>query len=118
MQFGDADVECLAGHFDDFLDTVLEAVGVAFFAGKGAKLAAQDAVVGIVDVAIDNVAGIVAVLPLPNEIGDRADGIEVFAFKQAQAVGFGNTFTGDNFLVDVAQFAAFEKKAHRNLNPP
>src|SRR5205085_12533316 len=55
---------------------------------------------------------------LPHEISDRADRIEVFALEEAQAVRIGNAFAGDNFVVDVAQFAAFEKKAHRNLNPP
>ena len=45
VQLGDAQAQRLAGLGDDFFDGELEAVGVALFAGEGAELAAQDAVI-------------------------------------------------------------------------
>ena len=65
VQFRDAERQRLARLLDNFLDGMLEAVGVALFAGEGAELAAQDAVIGVIDVAVDDVAGAIADLALP-----------------------------------------------------
>ena len=97
---------------DDFLDGELEAVGVAFLARERAELARQDAVIRVVDVAVDDVAGAVADLFLPRKIRDGADGVQVLGFKQPQRVGLGNAFAGDDLVVNVAQFAALNEKIH------
>ena len=62
VQFGDAQLQRLARLVDNFLNGELEAVGVAFLLREGAELAGENAVIGIVDVAVDDVAG--AVLPI------------------------------------------------------
>ena len=60
VQFRDAELQRLARLLDNFLDGKLEAVGVAFLARERAELAGQDAVIRVVDVAVDDVAGAVA----------------------------------------------------------
>ena len=53
---------------DDFVDRLFESVRVAFLGGEGAKLAGEDADVGVVDVAIEDVGGDVAVFPFPHRV--------------------------------------------------
>jgi hypothetical protein len=60
VQFRDAELQGFPRLFNDLLDGQLEAVGVAFLARERAELARQDAVVRVVDVAVDDVAGAVA----------------------------------------------------------
>ena len=91
VQFGHAHGQGLARFLRDFLDGELHAVGVALFAGEGAELAAQDAVVGVVDVAVDDVAGAGAVFAPANQIGERAEGVEVLAFKKTQGLLVGES---------------------------
>ncbi len=92
---------------------MLEAVGVALFAGERAELAAQDAVVGVIDVAIDDVAGAVAGFALAGQVRDGADGVQVLRFKQPERVGLGNAFARGDLVVKVAQSAALGEKIHR-----
>src|SRR5438874_1027441 len=90
VQLGDADTESFAGHLNDFFDRVLEAIGVPFFARKSAEFAAQDAVVRVVDVAIEDVSGALAIDAFARKIGDGADGVKVFALEEPEGVLFGN----------------------------
>ena len=113
VQLGDAQAQRLAGLGDDFLDAKLEAVGVALLAGEGAELAAQDAVVRVVDVAVDDVAGAAARFALASEVGDGADGVEVFALEQAESVGLGDPLAGGDLVIEVAEFAALDEKLHK-----
>ena len=110
VQFRDSKRQRFARLLHDFLDRQLKTVLVALFAGEGAELAAQDAVIRVIDVAVDDVAG--AVLALVHKIGDGPRRVEVFALEQPQGVGFGNPFASDDFVVKVAQFAALENKVH------
>src|SRR5207247_5757684 len=86
VQLSNTERQSLPGDLDHFLRTILKAIRVPFLAGKGAELAAQDAVVGIVQVTIENVAGAVADLSRPHKIGDGSDGIQVLALKKPQSV--------------------------------
>ena len=112
VQFRDAEFQRLARLLDHLRDAQLEAVGVAFLARERAELAAQDAVVGVVEVAIDDEAGAIAHLLLSRKIGDGAEGVEVLGFKQPQRVGLGNTFARGDLVVEVAQFAALNEEIH------
>jgi hypothetical protein len=114
MEFRDAEVKCFASFLDDFIQAQLESVGIALLAGEGTELAAQDAVIGIVDVAVDDVTGAIAHFALPRQISNCADGIEVFAFEEPQGVAFGNAFAGGNLVVKVAQLAALNEKLHQS----
>jgi hypothetical protein len=114
MKFGDTEMQRFARLLNDFVDTELKAVRIAFFPGEGAELAAQDAVVGVIDVAIDDVARTVADFLLSREVGDGANDVQVFALEKAQGIGFGDALTCDNFVVDISQWAALNEKLHEN----
>src|SRR4051812_3443861 len=101
VQFGHADVQGGTSFLDDFLNGQLESIGIPLLFGESAKLAAQDAVVGVVNIAINDVAGTVAVFALADQLGNGADGVEVFGFEQAKGVGIGNALTGCDFVVQV-----------------
>ncbi len=116
VQFGDAQSQRLARLLDDLSDGELEAVGVAFLAGERAELAAQDAVVRVVDVAVDDVAGAVADLLLAREVGDGADGVQILALEQPERIGFGNAFAGGDLVVEVAQFAVLNEEIHSSAD--
>ena len=89
VQLGDAYAESVSRFLHDFLHRELETVCIAFFASEGAKLSqTQDAVIPVVDVTIDDVAGAVAVLPLAHDFSHRTNCVQVFGLKQAQRIGF------------------------------
>src|SRR2546430_14908763 len=112
VQLRDAQRQRFARLLNDFVRGQLETVLVALLAREGAELAAQDAVVRVVDVAVDDVAGAAAVLALVYKVGDGADRIEVFALEQPQGVGFGNPLAGHDLVVNVAQLAALYEEVH------
>ena len=112
VQFRDAQFRGLLRFFHDFFDAVLNAVRVALFAGKGAELAAQDAVIGVIDVAIDDVAGAVARLARPDQVGDGAQRVKVLALQEAQGVLVGYALACVDFFVKVAQLVILPEKFH------
>ena len=85
VQLSEAEAQGLTPFLHDLLDGMLEAVGIAFLAGEGAELTGEDAVVGVVDIAIEDVAGALADFALADEVGDGADGVQVAAFEEAIA---------------------------------
>ena len=99
VQFSDAERERLARLLHNLFDGQLKAVGVAFLARERAELARQDAIIRVVDVAVDDVAGAVAGFFLARQIGDGADGVQVLRFKQPERVGLGNAFAGGDLVV-------------------
>ncbi len=113
VQFRDAELQRLARLLDHLRNRQLETVGVAFLARERAELAGEDAVVRVVDVAVDDVAGAIADFLLSREISDCADGVQVLGFKQPQRVGVGNAFAGGDLVVKVAQFVALDVEVHR-----
>src|ERR1700756_936680 len=100
MQFGDADGQRLTRLLDHLLDRELEAVRIALLAGERAELAAQDAVVGIVEIAGDDVTGAVAALFLARKIGDATDGVQVLGFEEPQRVVLRNALARRDLVVD------------------
>jgi hypothetical protein len=96
----------------DFLHRELKSVRVSLLPGKGAELAAQDAVVRVVDIAIDDEAGAIARLSLPGKVRDGAQRVEVLALEEPQRLGIGYPLSVGDFPMDVAQFAVLNKKVH------
>ena len=115
VQFGDAELQRFPRLFNDLLDGQLEAVGVAFLARERAELAREDAIVRVVDVAVDDVAGAVAGFFLARQIGDGADGVQILRFKQPQRISLGNAFAGGDLVVQVAQFAVLNEEIHGSI---
>ena len=113
VQFRDANLQGLSRFRDNFLDRQLKTVRVALLTRERAELARQDAVIGIIDVAIDDEAGaVVAGFFLPCKIRNRADGVQILRFKQPQRGDLGNALARDDFVVNVAKFAALNEKIH------
>src|SRR5438477_4240667 len=73
MQLGDPQAQRVTGLGGDFFHVELKTVRIALFSGEGAELAAQDAIIRVVDVAIDNIARAVPNLALAREVRNRAD---------------------------------------------
>jgi hypothetical protein len=57
VQFSDPEAQRFAGFLDDCFDAELKAVRVPFFARERAELAAQDAVIGVINVPINDITG-------------------------------------------------------------
>jgi hypothetical protein len=112
VQFGDAEGERFLRIFSHLLDGQLEAVGVAFLAGERTELAAQDAVVRIVDVTVQDIGGVVAHLPLPRLIGQRAESVQILGLEQPQRIRLVEAFAGSGFFAEVTKFAALKKEVH------
>src|SRR5690242_13417094 len=68
MQLGDAQAQRITGFGGDFFHGELKTVGIAFFSGESAELAAQDAIIRVVDVTIDDIARAVTNLALAREV--------------------------------------------------
>src|SRR5687768_9787445 len=118
VKLRDAEVQGLARFVHHLLDGELKAIGVTLLASKSAELAAQDAIVGVIDVAVDDIAGAVANLSVAHKIRNRAHRVQVFAFEEPERLVFVNAFARDYLVVDVAQLAALQKKFHCTRNPP
>ena len=82
VQLGDPDGEGLLRLLHHVRHGQFEAVGVPFFSRERAELAAQDAVVGVVEISIENVARAVVVFAAVDLIGQLAKRVEVVALKQ------------------------------------
>src|SRR5436305_11482813 len=105
VQFGDPEAHRFARFLDDFFDAELEAVCIAFLARERTKLAAQDAIIRVIDIAIDDVAGAIgtgAEPELPGEISDSPKSVQVFAFKEAESGSCGNALARADLVIKIA----------------
>src|ERR1700730_15419699 len=105
MNFCDPKTSGLGNCVNNFLDRALESVGIAFFGSECAKLTGENSNVGIVDVAIENVGGIVAILLLAHRAGNDAKRVEVAAPIQIECVSLGNTLPRLDFIRNRPKFA-------------
>jgi hypothetical protein len=108
MEFGDPDLEGFAGFLDHFIDGEFESVLVTFFAGEGAELAAEDAVIGIIDVAVDDVAGARLVALAVGEVGEAADGGDIGVLQEVECLLFGEALAVVDFIGDGAEDLAYQ----------
>ena len=80
-------------------------------------LSGENAVVGIVDVAVDDVRGAVTHLAFRGQHGQPAEGIEVRRAVQAEGVIGLQAYAGLHLLGEIGQFALLKNKiAHHNLH--
>jgi hypothetical protein len=112
MQLRNAQVEGFASFLRDFVNRELETVGIAFLARERAELATQDAVVGVVDVAIDNVAGTIPNLSVSGEISDCSHRVQVLALKEAERLILGNSLARCDLIIEIAQIAPLDEELH------
>jgi hypothetical protein len=91
---------------DDLLNGELKTIGIALLPGEGAELAAEDAIIGVIQVAIDQVGGMGADAAVAEFIGQGTEGVEVAGSEEAQ--GF---FGGEAFSVEEALTEGMERGA-------
>ena len=73
----DSKAERFSHHADNFVNRVFKGVCIALLRGESAELAGEDANIGIIDVTIVNVGGVVAVLSLAHDVGDHAKRVKI-----------------------------------------
>src|SRR5262245_26807809 len=95
VQFGDPKVKRFAGFLNNFINRKLETIRVALFTGKGAELAAENAIIRIIDIAINDIASPVADPALASEISDGTKCIQIFGFEKPQSIDIRNPFARD-----------------------
>src|SRR5215831_10207641 len=78
MQFSDPKLHCLPRFLNNFLDRVLKSIRVPLLSCKRTKLAAQDAIVRVIDVAVDDVACVIAHFFAAREVRDRPNRVKIF----------------------------------------
>ena len=78
VHFSNTKGKRFADDTDDLINRIFKRVSVAFFRGESAELAGEDADVGVVDVAIVDVGGVVAIPAFPHCIGDHANRVKIF----------------------------------------
>ena len=114
VQFRNSQLQRLARFLDDLLDGELETVGITFFPRKRAELAAQNTVIRIIDVTIENVTGMVPDFALAPAMGHCAERMEILALEKPQSVRFREALPGGYLVVKIAEFAALSKEMHTN----
>src|SRR5262249_42870135 len=88
----------------------LKTIRIALLSRERAELATQDAVVGIIDVAINDIAGPIADHSLARQVSDRSHGVQILALEEPQRIGLGNSLACGNLVIKVPQFAPQKKK--------
>ena len=83
VEFRDPQRQGLLRLLHHLLHSELEAIGIPPLAAEGTELAAQDAVVGEVDVAVEDVVARRPFLALVGQIGQGSQCVEVLGRKQA-----------------------------------
>ena len=100
VDFGDADIEAALHAVEDFINGHLKGVLLVFARSECAELAAEDAVVGVVDVEVVDVGADVPVLALADDVGDCAEGVQVAAAVEGEGVGIGDALAVAHLVVD------------------
>jgi hypothetical protein len=112
MQFGDAEGEGFAGFGQHLVEGQLEAVGVAFLAGEGAELATEDAVIGVIEVAVDEVGGVGSDAAVAEFVGQGTEGVEVAGSEEGQGFLGGEALAVEESLAKGLERGALPAAVH------
>src|ERR1051326_8840486 len=104
MDFGDPKRERFPHSANDFINRRLEGVRIALFCGKSAKLARKNADVGVIDVTVMNVSGVVTVFSLAQNVSDHSRRVEVMRAVKRDRIGLSESLGCLNFLGDRPEF--------------
>ena len=77
MHFSDPERKSFFNDANDLLNRIFKSVGIALPGSEGAELTRKNADIGVVDITVMNVAGIIAVLSFAHEIGHHPQRIEI-----------------------------------------
>src|SRR3954462_2749246 len=79
VDLGNPEPQSVRHGANDFLRGMLECMGIPLFCGKSAKLAGENADIGIVNVTIMDVSSEIAVLPFAHHARQYAQSVEIGA---------------------------------------
>jgi hypothetical protein len=79
-------------------------MGIAFFGSECAKLTRENADIGIVDVTVNDVSGVVTIFSLPHRACHDPKRVEIIGTVQFQSLHFGNALPSLDFLSDRPKF--------------
>src|SRR2546423_10274779 len=109
VYFGDPGRERFLDCGNNILDRTLERVRVPFLRRECAKLAGKDADVRVIDVAIEDVGGDVAVFAFPDCARHDAEGVEIVRAIQPQGVRFGKALLGRDLFGNGSKITGNER---------
>ena len=98
MDLGDTERQGFADNANNFLDGVFKRMRIAFPGGEGAELARKNADVGVVDVAVVDVTGVISVLSLAHHIRHHPEGVQIARLIQSHPLGIVDALLRFNFL--------------------
>ena len=86
VHFSHSEVKGVSYNPDNFLNRVLKGVRIAFLGGKSTELARQHTDIGVIDVPVVDVRGVVAVLALAHHVRDHSKAVEIIRAIERQSV--------------------------------
>src|ERR1017187_4547113 len=113
VNLGDAELEGFPGFLDHLWQIVFICARVSPPPIERTEIAVENADVGVIDVADENVIGDVAVLAFAHEIRHRADARRVVRSVQTRGIVLGDAPTRLDLPVDVPQLRTFYQLVHR-----
>ena len=87
MDFGYSKGERFRDGTDNLVTRIFKGMGVALLGGEGTELAGEYTDIGIVDVPVVDIAGVVSIFSFPHHIGDDPERIEIVRAIQIESIG-------------------------------
>src|SRR6266487_6121152 len=113
MHFGNTQAERRADSAGNVVNGSFKSVGVSLLGRKCAELAGENAKIGVVDVTIQNVGDIIAVLLFADRICDYSERVEIVCSIKLQSVGLRDAFPRLNLFGNWPEVLWNEPVIHR-----
>src|SRR5205823_5543996 len=97
---------------DNLITRIFKGMGVALLGGEGTELAGEYTDVGIVDVPVVDIAGVVSIFSLTHHIGDDPERVEIVRAIQIESIGLRNSLARLNFFSDWPKFFGNKQVIH------
>ena len=68
---------CFTGDFGNVGNCHLKSMRITFLGAECAELAAQNANIGVVHISVENIGRYIAILPLPDDIGQKTESVQI-----------------------------------------
>ncbi len=86
VYFGYSKGECFRDCIDDLVTCIFKGMGIALLSGKGAELAGEHTNVGIVDVTVVDVTGVVSIFSLAHDAGYDPERVEIVRAIEIESI--------------------------------
>jgi len=112
VYFSNPEAACFSDSADDVVDGSFEGMDIAFFGGERAELAGENADIGVIDVAIQDIGSVVAILLFAECIGDNSERVEIVRAVEIESIDLRNALPGLNFIGDWPKFFWNKQEVH------